>query len=68
MKKVNLDIKNLERIRQLEEENLLLKRQMMDIMRNSNIAVLREKARYDILTKEFSKIKCKLAYLELLAR
>ncbi len=63
-----IDAKSMERIKQLEEENILLKQTIVTNAKEANENILKERMKYNILLKEFADIKRRLNLLELLVK
>ncbi len=53
------------RIKQLEEENLLLKRRLLQYLRDDNVSLVIEKMKNETYEKEIAMLKRKLVMREL---
>lgn len=61
----NILFEQNKRIKQLEEENLTLKRQLLQFLRNDNTSLIIEKMKNEAFEKEIAMLKRKLAMQEL---
>ena len=62
----NIILEQNKRIKQLEEENLSLKRRLLQFMRDDNVSLVIEKMKNEAFEKEIAVLKRKLAMQELL--
>ena len=61
----NIILEQKKRIKQLEEENLSLKRRLLQFFKDDNVSLVIEKMKNDAYEKEIAQLKRKLIMREL---